>query len=60
MKLQRAGTLFLDEIGEIKPETQIKLLRVLEERIFERVAGIRSIPMDTRVIAATNKNLQGK
>ena len=56
-ELAKGGTLFLDEVGELKPETQIKLLRVLEDRVFERVAGIRSIPMDTRIIAATNKNL---
>ena len=56
-ELARGGTLFLDEVGEIKPEIQVKLLRALEERIFERVAGIRTIPMDTRIIAATKKNL---
>jgi PAS domain S-box-containing protein len=57
-ELAKGGTLFLDEIGEIKPEIQIKLLRVLEGRIFERVGGTRPIPMDTRIIAATNKNLK--
>ncbi len=57
LEAAKGGTLFLDEIGEIKPETQIKLLRVIEDGVFERVAGIRSIPMDTRIIAATNKNL---
>jgi PAS domain S-box-containing protein len=56
-ELAKGGTLFLDEVGDIKPEIQIKLLRVLEERIFERVGGTRPIPMDARVIAATNKNL---
>lgn len=56
-ELAKGGTLFLDEVGEIKPEIQIKLLRVLEERVFERVGGIRTIPMDTRIIAATNKKL---
>lgn len=56
-ELAKGGTLFLDEIGEIKPEIQIKLLRVLEEHVFERVGGNRPIPMDTRIIAATNKNL---
>ena len=56
-ELAKGGTLFLDEIGDIKPEIQIKLLRVLEERVFERVGGIRTIPMDTRIIAATNKKL---
>lgn len=56
-ELARGGTLFLDEVGDIKPEIQIKLLRVIEERVFERVGGVRSIPMDTRIIAATNKKL---
>lgn len=56
-ELARGGTLFLDEIAEIKPEIQVKLLRVLEERVFERVGGIRSIPMDTRIISATNRTL---
>lgn len=56
-ELAKAGTLFLDEVGEIKPEIQIKLLRVLEERVFERVGGTRPIPMDTRIITATNKTL---
>lgn len=56
-ELAKGGTLFLDEVGEIKPEIQIKLLRVFEERVFERVGGTRTIPMDTRIIAATNKKL---
>jgi PAS domain S-box-containing protein len=56
-ELAKGGTLFLDEIGEIKPEIQIKLLRVLEGRVFERVGGTRPIPLDTRIIAATNKDL---
>ncbi len=51
------GTLFLDEIGEIPPATQIKLLRVLQERSFERVGGNETIKVDVRVVAATNKNL---
>lgn len=51
------GTLFLDEIGEIPPGTQIKLLRVLQERCFERVGGNDTIKVDVRVVAATNKNL---
>jgi transcriptional regulator with PAS, ATPase and Fis domain len=57
-ELARGGTLFLDEIAEIKPEIQVKLLRVMEERVFERVGGIRPISMDTRVITATNRNIQ--
>jgi two-component system response regulator HydG len=51
------GTLFLDEIGEIPPSTQIKLLRVLQERTFERVGGNETLKVDVRVVAATNKNL---
>ena len=51
------GTLFLDEIGEIPAATQIKLLRVLQERCFERVGGNETIKVDVRVVAATNKNL---
>jgi two-component system, NtrC family, response regulator AtoC len=52
------GTLFLDEIGEIEPATQVKLLRVLEERNFERVGGMEKIEVDTRLLAATNRNLR--
>ncbi|HEX7671424.1 MAG TPA: sigma-54 dependent transcriptional regulator [Polyangiaceae bacterium] len=51
------GTLFLDEIGEIAPATQVKLLRVLQERAFERVGGNETVTVDVRVIAATNKDL---
>ena len=51
------GTIFLDEIGEISMEIQSKLLRVLEEKSFERVGGNKTISVDVRVIAATNKNL---
>jgi two-component system response regulator HydG len=51
------GTLFLDEIGEIPPATQVKLLRVLQERSFERVGGNETLNVDVRVIAATNKDL---
>jgi DNA-binding NtrC family response regulator len=51
------GTLFLDEIAEISPSTQVKLLRFLQERTFERVGGNETIRVDVRVIAATNRNL---
>ena len=59
-ELAQGGTLFLDEIGEISPKIQIKLLRVLETRQFERVGGTRSIKMDIRLIAATNLDLAEK
>jgi len=52
------GTIFLDEIGELKPEMQIALLRVLQEKEFERVGGNRTLRTDVRVIAATNTNLE--
>ena len=57
-ELANGGTLFLDEVGELSQATQIKLLRVLQEREFERLGGIHSIPVDVRVIAATNKDLE--
>jgi formate hydrogenlyase transcriptional activator len=56
-ELARGGTIFLDEVGELPSETQIALLRVLQERQFERVGGNRLIAADVRVIAATNRNL---
>ncbi|PCJ85658.1 MAG: sigma-54-dependent Fis family transcriptional regulator [Thiotrichaceae bacterium] len=52
------GTLFLDEIGEMTMAMQVKLLRVLEERVFERVGGTTTIKADVRIIAATNRNLE--
>jgi len=56
-ELAHRGTLFLDEIGDMSPQVQSKLLRVLEESSFERVGGTKSIEVDIRVIAATNKDL---
>jgi len=53
----RGGTIFLDEIGDISPSAQSKVLRVLQEREIERLGGNRVVPVDVRVIAATNKNL---
>jgi Nif-specific regulatory protein len=57
-ELADQGTLFLDEIGDISPATQVKLLRVLQERKFERVGGTKTLSIDVRVIAATNRNLE--
>lgn len=57
-ELARGGTIFLDEIGEMPLALQAKLLRVLQERVFERVGGSKEIKADVRVIAATNRNLQ--
>jgi PAS domain S-box-containing protein len=57
-ELANGGTIFLDEIGELPADTQAALLRVLQEREFERVGGTQSIQVDVRVIAATNRNLE--
>ena len=57
-ELADGGTLFLDEIGDISPAMQIKLLRVLQERTFERVGGTETIKVNVRLLAATNKNLE--
>ena len=56
-ELAHSGTIFLDEVGDLPAETQITLLRVLQERQFERVGGNRILPTDVRVIAATNRDL---
>ena len=58
LEIADGGTIFLDEIGELTPPLQVKLLRVLQEREFERVGGTVTIKVDLRVIAATNKNLE--
>lgn len=58
LELAHRGTIFLDEIGELPLTIQSKLLRVLEERRFERVGGTQSIDVDVRILVATNKNLQ--
>jgi PAS domain S-box-containing protein len=59
-ELAAQGTIFLDEIGELPPETQVALLRVLQEREFERVGGTGVVRADVRVIAATNRNLDAE
>jgi len=58
LEIADGGTVFLDEIGELTPPLQVKLLRVLQERQFERVGGTLTIKVDLRLIAATNKNLE--
>jgi len=56
-EMANCGTIFLDEIGEMSPALQVKLLRVLQEQKFERVGGTKTIHVDLRIVAATNKNL---
>jgi Nif-specific regulatory protein len=58
LEIADAGTLFLDEIGDLSPALQVKLLRVLQEREFERVGGTQTLKVDIRLIAATNRNLE--
>ena len=58
LEMAEGGTIFLDEIGELAQGVQAKLLRVLQEHEFERVGGVRTIPLDVRVIAATNRDLK--
>ena len=57
-ELANGGTIFLDEIGELPPELQVKLLRVIQESEFERLGGNKTIKVDVRIIAATNRNLK--
>lgn len=57
-ELANNGTIFLDEIGELDPSLQVKILRVLQEREFERVGGVKTIKVDVRVLAATNRDLE--
>ncbi|MFO8111871.1 MAG: sigma 54-interacting transcriptional regulator [Desulfosalsimonadaceae bacterium] len=56
-EMAKGGTIFLDEIGDLKRELQVKLLRIIEQREFERVGGTRTIPLQARIISATNMNL---
>jgi len=57
-ELAHGGTIFLDEIGDLSPQTQVRLLRILQEREFERVGGQQTLQVDVRVLAATNRDLE--
>lgn len=57
-ELAQGGTIFLDEIGDMSPALQVKLLRVIQEKQFERIGGVKTINADVRIIAATNQNLE--
>jgi DNA-binding NtrC family response regulator len=57
-ELAQGGTILLDEIGDMSPALQVKLLRVIQEKQFERIGGVKTIPVDVRIIAATNQNLE--
>jgi DNA-binding NtrC family response regulator len=57
-ELAQGGTIFLDEIGDMSPALQVKMLRVIQEKEFERIGGIKTIRADVRIIAATNQNLE--
>ena len=58
--LAQGGTLFLDEVGEMAPEIQAKLLRAIQERVVEPLGGVRSVPVDVRILAASNRDLQAE
>jgi transcriptional regulator with PAS, ATPase and Fis domain len=57
-ELAQGGTIFLDEIGDMSPALQVKVLRVIQEKQFERIGGVKTINADVRIIAATNQNLE--